>query len=274
MMDTPNSLIDKRIFTLHHSFLIHFLRAGDAHSIHSPFVFSLYQDVIQADNRAEVVFKAIELRRKALRQNNQQIAITDFGAGSRTTGSRQATRLVADIARRSLKPARYGRLLYRLVRRFAAGGIVLELGTSLGLTTAYLSTAQPAQLITFEGCPETTAIAQQQFDHLTLSHIQTVVGNIDETLASALTHLPRVDLAFFDANHRFEPTVRYFEQVLPKVHNDSVFIFDDIHWSAAMEQAWATIQAHPVVTISIDLFGIGLIFFRREQSKQQFVLRF
>ncbi len=101
-----------------------------------------------------------------------------------------------------------------------------------------------------------------------------VTGNIDQTLAAHVPALESIDLVFFDANHRYEPTLRYFETCLPKTHNDSLFVFDDIHWSAEMERAWAEIKAHPAVTVTIDLFWVGLVFFRREQPKQDFVLRF
>jgi predicted O-methyltransferase YrrM len=282
------SLIDTILSIIHYQ-----LSITGVHSIHSPFVFALYQEVIRPDYRADPVFKQIEAARKGLLSSSQRIQVTDFGAGPRLAGSRLAgpdslpepnnhntrTRSVADIARRSLKPARYGRLLHRLVRRFAAGGTVLELGTSFGLTTSYLAAetsgrTHPAWLVTFEGCPETAAIARQQFERLGLSNIEIVVGNLDETLGPTLSGLDTVDLVFLDANHRFEPTVRYFEELATKAHNDTVFVLDDIHWSDEMEQAWDTIQAHPAVTVSVDLFGVGLIFFRREQSKQHFVLRF
>ena len=128
--------------------------------------------------------------------------------------------------------------------------------------------------MTFEGCPQTAAIAEENFRQLGLSNVEIVVGNIDDTLAPALAASPPIDFAFFDANHRYEPTVRYVETCLAHIHNDTVFVFDDIHWSAEMEQAWAYIQAHPSVSLTVDLFWVGLVFFRHEQPKQNFVLRF
>ncbi|RYF62388.1 MAG: SAM-dependent methyltransferase, partial [Cytophagaceae bacterium] len=89
-----------------------------------------------------------------------------------------------------------------------------------------------------------------------------------------IASLNPVDFVFFDANHRYEPTVRYFEICLTNIHNDTVFVFDDIHWSDEMEQAWAYIKVHPSVSVTVDLFWVGLVFFRREQPKQDFILRF
>lgn len=220
------------------------------------------------------MFAPIQRLRKELRKNRQLITVTDFGAGSKINSSRQ--RSIGDIARNSQKPARFGRLLFRLVQRFQAK-TVIDLGTSLGITTAYLAKAsQPfdGRVLTFEGCPETAAIALQNFDQLGLPNVTIVVGNINETLEPQLSTLSSVDFAFFDANHRYEPTVRYFETCLTKIHNDTVFVFDDIHWSDEMEQAWNHVKRHSAVSVTIDLFWVGLVFFRKEQPKQDFILRF
>lgn len=249
-------------------------RARDEHSLHSPFLFALYTQVIRPRNGSKGPFKAIQSLRKQLNRNRQQITITDFGAGSKVNASRQRT--VGDIARHSIKSARFGRLLFRLIQWVGAKTIV-DLGTSLGVTTAYLAEAanpHGGRVLTFEGCPETAAIAQQNFVQLGIQNVTVVVGNLDETLASELASLTTVDFVFFDANHRYEPTVRYFETCLSAVHNDTVFVFDDIHWSTEMEQAWAYIKRHPRVIVTIDLFWVGLVFFRREQPRQDFILQF
>ncbi len=209
-----------------------------------------------------------------MRRRRDRIAITDFGAGSKVNASRERT--VGDIARNSQKPARFGRLLYRLARHVNAS-TVLDLGTSLGLTTAYLAEAarlNDGRVLTFEGCPETAAVARDNFCRLDLLNTTVVVGNIDETLPEQLAALKTVDFVFFDANHRYEPTVRYFETCLTKKHNDTVFVFDDIHWSDEMEQAWDYIKKHPAVSVTVDLFWVGLVFFRHEQPRQDFILRF
>lgn len=154
---------------------------------------------------------------------------------------------------------------------------MLDLGTSLGITTAYLAKAvEPfgGRVITFEGCPETARLAGRTFAQLDCSHVQQVIGDLNETLSPTLQKLPPLDLVFFDANHQYEPTIQYFTVCLDHIHNDSVFIFDDLYWSAGMEQAWNAIRRNPVVTVTVDLFGVGLVFFRREQPKQDFILRF
>lgn len=256
------------------AYLRYLARARDEHSLHSPFLFTLYTNVIRADSRREPAFRNMRALRNELRRSRQTIQITDYGAGSKVNPSRERT--IGDIARHSQKPARFGRLLFRLIRQFRAKTVV-DLGTSLGLTTAYLAEAarpQGGQVLTFEGCPQTAAVARQNFERLNLPNVTVVTGNLDETLPASVAALDRIDLAFFDANHRYEPTLRYFETCLAKAHNDSVFVFDDIHWSTEMERAWTDIKAYPTVSVTIDLFWVGLVFFRKEQPKQDFVLRF
>ncbi len=203
--------------------------------------------------------------------SREEIEVTDFGAGSRVTSSNR--RRTRDIAHHSQKNARIGQLLYRLVSHFEPRTI-FDLGTSLGVTTLYLASPnQKAKVFTFEGCPQTLHKAKEHFAHMGYGHIEPVEGNLDETLRAMLERIDKLDFAFFDANHRLEPTMRYFRDCLPKAHEDSVFVFDDIYWSSQMMAAWEQIKSHPAVTLTIDLFYVGLVLFRRKQPKQHFKLR-
>lgn len=255
------------------AYIKYLLRAGNEHSIHSPFLFDLYTKIIISKKDQNPDYAALKTLRKELLQSNQQIEILDLGAGSRINKSN--IRTIKTIAKNAEKPEKFGRLFNRLIRRFQPQTI-LELGTSLGLTTLYMSRAKPdSHIISFEGCPETAKIARQNFDKSGADNIEIIVGNIDETLPNELKKLSKgLDYAYFDANHRYEPTVRYFETCLPYATNDSLFIFDDIYWSPEMTKAWEYIKAHPQVTLTVDLFWIGLVFFRKEQVKENFTLRF
>lgn len=204
-------------------------------------------------------------------QSRQQLHITDYGAGSKVNHA--PVREVRDVAQHSKKSARLGRLFHRLIERFGYQHI-FDLGTSLGMSTLYLATGHPqARITTFEGCPQTAEVARQNFEQYGANNIQIIVGNLDQTLPDKVALTPKIDFAFFDANHRYEPTLRYFETCLAKAHNDSLFVFDDIHWSDEMEAAWTYIKAHPSVSVTIDLWAVGLVFFRQQQPKQDFILR-
>lgn len=243
--------------------------AKTAHGIHSPFVFELYNEVINKKGNY-YSFDKIELLRRKLLISNREIDVTDLGTGI------SGKRMLREIAERSAKDKKYCELLFRLTYHFKPATI-LELGTSLGISTAYLASANPnAKVITIEGCPQTADEAKKNFESLGLNNIESMVGNFDDKLSVVLRQLPTADcrLVFFDGNHRKEPTLRYFNQLLEHTTNDSLFIFDDIHWSDEMEQAWEEIKSHPKVSVTIDLFFLGLVFFRKEQAKENFILLF
>jgi predicted O-methyltransferase YrrM len=175
--------------------------AQDEHGLHSPFVFELYLRLIKKD----VVlpeFEAIQQIRAAMQQSRELIEITDFGAGSKVNASRK--RMVRDVARNSEKSPRLGRLFHRIIRHFGHE-YIFDLGTSLGLTTMYLATANPAaKVTTFEGCPQTAEVALRNFRaNKAMKAPEIVVGNLDQTLLEQVALVPRLDFVFFDANHRF-----------------------------------------------------------------------
>lgn len=255
-------------------YLKYYLKASNSkgHGMHSPFVFEFITKVLN-DDRHFYAYDSIEQIRQLLLLDHKELLIEDFGAGSRV--KKENTRKISDIAKSSLKPKKFGQLLFRIVDHYSPATIV-ELGTSLGITTAYLASAKEGtRVTTMEGAKTVAAVARQNFEQLHLTNISLVEGNFDETLPSVVDQLKSIDLAFIDGNHRYEPTARYYRELLPAVHEYSVLIFDDIHWSKEMEQAWDTIKADDAVTLTIDLFFIGLVFFRKEQKvKQHFSIRF
>lgn len=243
------------------------------HGVHSPFVYDFIKNILN-DKRQFDCFRYIESIRTELRNNNTEIDVPDFGAGSRIQLNNK--RKISAIAKSSLKPKKYSQLIFRIVHYFKPNSI-LELGTSLGITTSYLAFANPsANIISMEGAPEIANVARNTFQQLYLSNIKIVEGNFDETLPSTISNkLSTVDFVFIDGNHRKQPTLNYFYQLLNKSTQSTIFIFDDIHWSKEMEDAWKEIQQHSSVTLTIDLFFIGIVFLRTEQKvKEHFTIRF
>jgi len=246
---------------------------GRGHGVHSPLVFEFITQVL-TDRTAYPHYGRLEAKRRQLLRDPALLQVEDFGAGSRVHPVRN--RKVKDIAASSLKPAKYASLLYRMVRHYQPA-TVLELGTSLGVTAAYLASALPehGRLITCEGAPAVAAKARSVFQELDLRQIRIVEGNFDETLPALLRELKQVDFAFIDGNHREEPTLAYFHTLLGYTQSRSILVFDDIHWSAGMEAAWKKICEHPAVTLSIDLFFIGIVFLSPDiKVKQSFSIRF
>lgn len=240
--------------------------------MHSPFVFDFILNVLNNKSDYQAPNEIESLRAQLLR-DKREIEIQEMGAGSRTSSSNK--RAVRAVAKSALKSKRLAQVLYRLAKHYQPKNVI-ELGTSLGLTTAYLSKAIPAsEIVSVEGNPPTAAIAEENFKKLSCTNIRLVQGNFDTVLPSILEQHSVVDLTYIDGNHRYQPTMDYFHQLLSKSNSDTILVFDDIHWSIEMEKAWEEIKSHPSVQYTIDIFFLGFVFFRNEfKVKQDFSIRF
>jgi len=266
---------------------------GRGHGVHSPFVYELVRNVL-CDRTVYAPYLAIEGLRKQLLKDEGAIEAEDMGAGSVRSGIPMAggaraasdarVRRVADIARHAAKPARLGQLLFRLARYYRPA-VAVELGTSLGLSAAYLAAGvregrreggvQSGKLWTIEGSRAVAERAAGHLEGLGLDGVEVVTGNFDVVVQPLLERIGPVELAFVDGNHRYEPTLRYFDILMRHSGRSAMLIFDDIHWSADMERAWAQIKADPQVMLTIDLFFFGLVVRGEEfKVKQDFTIRF
>ncbi|HEY4327413.1 MAG TPA: class I SAM-dependent methyltransferase [Mucilaginibacter sp.] len=251
-------------------YLLHRFKAKNRHGLHSPFVYRL-ADKVFYDFGDKKVYDEAENLRKQLLIDNRIITITDLGAGSLINKNNQ--KKIGDLAHNALKSPKLAQLLYRLAADLKPQNII-ELGTCLGITTVYLQKAAPqANIYTLEGCPQTAGIAQETFEKSGTNKIELITGNFDDTLPSVINKLDKLDFVFIDGNHQKDATLKYFEWCLPKVHENTILIFDDIYWSEGMKEAWNKIKAHPKVTVTIDLFWIGLVFFREGQATEDFLIK-
>lgn len=250
---------------------MHIFQSNSRHGVHSPFVYQLVDKTLYSFQPRSYEQGIEELRGK-LKRDKRMVKVLDLGAGSMLNTNKE--RPVSSIARNALKPVRIARLLGRIAAEFEPESII-ELGTCLGITTAYLAKSSPnSQIITVEGCPETGKIAQENFHALGLNKIDLRIGNFDQVLPGLLKEQSAVGLLFIDGNHTKAATLHYFQTALPYIKENSVLIFDDIYWSKEMKEAWKEIKDHPAVTVTIDLFYIGLVFFKKDQQKENFKIRF
>lgn len=255
-----------------YSLYLLFARHRGGHGIHSPFVFDLLTNVIEKDEKQFYIFREIENVRSQLLCSKQKIKITDFGAGS--SAMKGSIRKISDLVKYAAVQPKYGQLLFRLVNHFQPR-IILELGTSLGFSSIYLAAAnRKATVTTIEACSNIAKQAEHNFLFLKQQNITLLNQSFEEGLPTFLQKVPKLDFVFFDGNHRKQPTLNYFYLCLEKVHNDSILVFDDIHWSVEMEGAWNEIKKNEKVVVTIDLFQFGLVFFRKEMSKQNFVIKY
>ena len=253
------------------TYIEHRFKANTLHGTHSPFVYKFLDEVVYND-RHFYAYDTITQRRNELLADHSRIEILDLGAGS--TVNRSKSRRVSDIAQNSLKNEKISKLLFRLVDHFQPKTMI-ELGTSFGISGLYQALAfKGGMLHTCEGCHETAKIAQATFDKAEVKNVKLHVGDFSEVLQPVLDGVEKVDFAFLDGNHQYQPTLAYFNQILSKCHEGTVMIFDDIYWSKGMAEAWEKVKSNDLVSYTIDMFHIGIVFFRKGQEKEQFKIRF
>ncbi|MFO8002125.1 MAG: class I SAM-dependent methyltransferase [Marinilabilia sp.] len=238
--------------------------------IHSPFVFYLVREIFY-EGHPFYAFKTIEAARRMMLKNKQTVYTGSFGASSAVGGR---TRTIKELVASGSLPPKYGRLLFRLINHFSVRNIV-EIGTGTGVGTLFLALPDSsARITTVEGNHQLSHVAQRLYEVVDVKNVTVVNGIFRQVLPEIVDGYDCLDLVYFDGDHRYSSTLEYFEMCLRKIHNDSIFVFDDIHWSCEMEKVWKEISCHPRVTVSIDLYRIGIVFFRRECSKQHYVVRF
>ena len=235
--------------------------------IHSPFIFKLVTDVIE-EQTPYYKYSLIEKVRRLLLKSDKEVYVENFGTG------KSGREKISTIVKRSSKSKAYAQVLFRIVHFYKSQNI-LELGTSFGLTTMYLAAPDSkSKVVTIEGCKEIAEYAKLSFLRAGFKNIHVEIGNIDTCLPKVLSGFERLDFVFFDANHRKEATLNYFNLCLPKSHAKSVFVIDDIYWSKEMSQLWEEIKKRPEVCVTIDLFSYGIVLFDPDLQKENYTLFF
>jgi len=245
-------------------------RSSNQHGVHSPFVYDVITKCFY-DKKNYEAYSVLKSFRKRLYDNELVIFVQDFGAGSRIFKSN--ARQINKVAKTAGITKKRAELLFRLTQYFQPKSI-LELGTSLGMATSALRKGNPeASITTIEGCKETSDVAKEQFDFFKLNNIRLVNSEFDSALNASEIKDSKFNFMYLDGNHNKEATLKYFDTLLKNTNNETVMIFDDIHWSKDMTEAWDIIKEHPQVTVTIDTFYWGLVFFRKEQKKEHFSIR-
>ncbi|PQB03862.1 O-methyltransferase [Aureitalea marina] len=238
------------------------------HGIHSPFVYEFQQRCVKDRNRYPE-YKILEQHRMALLNRRDAIEVTDLGAGSRVF--RSDVRSVRSVARNAGIGSHRQQLLFRLCRYFNIGS-ALELGTSLGMGSLAIKLACPeVHLVTVEGCPNTAHVAEAEWLHTGVDGIDLRRQSFEEFFETLEEE--RFDLIYIDGDHSYAGTMAAFDRFEANCTENGMMIFDDIYWSQEMTRAWEEIRQNPRISVSIDSFGWGIAFFRREQEKQHFYLR-
>jgi predicted O-methyltransferase YrrM len=258
-------------------FLIRYIqyltKSKTRYRIHSPFVYEFINKVLR-DKTNYKDFEKLWEHRCELADSNELIETVDFGSGAGDKQYETKVLPIKQIVSRRSHPKNRLELLYRIANYFTPN-VILELGTSAGISTTYLKAGSPkSTLITMEGCSNLANSSENSFIKLGYDDIKIAIGNFDNNLEKVLKDFKSLDLVFFDGNHREEPTLRYYESCIKLSNESTIFVFDDIYWSAGMERAWDKIKSDPRVSVTIDLFWFGLAFFRKGIEKQNFIIRY
>ena len=246
---------------------VRFFRAAvTKYQLHSPFVFDLACAVLE-DKRWYYAFGEVESMRQKMLASEVALNVTDFGIGHSARPKKRSVRSMARLAGSSKEQ---GRMLFRMANHLGPKKM-LELGTSVGIGAMYLSSAvRDAQFISLEGSPEVAQVARLNLEWMGLDkHASVWEGPFEQRLLPALQTLQRLDLVFFDGNHRPEPTLGYFEACLAYSHEKTAFVFDDMHGSAGMSEAWEQLKNHPRVTLTIDFFELSVVFIDPDFREKQ-----
>ena len=251
-------------------------RNTGGHGIHSPYLFEWVRMVLHDENVYYAWEKIEEVRTRML-ADEREVAFVDYGSGGKRKSENRDGRKVCDIAKWSLAKKKYAQMMARLVNWLGTSNSlnIVELGTSLGVTTAYLAAVDSRnKVVTCEGCPAVAAIAKENWNALGLSNIECVVGEVTvDSLQLTVDSLRRIDVAFIDANHTYAGTRVYFNVLAEKMHEKSVMIVDDIHYNEEMERAWREICEDERVTSTMDLYQMGLVFFDKNYWRKNYKIR-
>jgi predicted O-methyltransferase YrrM len=218
------------------------------------------------------VVLTVEQIRKQMLADKRTISVCDLGSGSLSLNTK--TRKVTHIAKHTPVSRKYGKLLSNMASEFG-DKLIIELGTSLGISTMYMAASNPdATVYTMEGCRETAAIAEQNFSNARLGNINMLQGSFDDILPRLRSEGITPGLVFIDGNHRKEPVIKYFNLITEFSDSKTVVIIDDINHSAEMKEAWNTLKNDTRVSVSIDIFQMGILFFREGINRISYTIRY
>ncbi len=242
------------------------LKAKSIFNVHSPFAYELLEFLRKkpVSHHCRRYDKYVS----RLKRSKTVIDTVDFGTGAGNSEYKTKKMEVGKIVQQRSHKTKQLHILYRL-SNYLRPNTILEFGTAVGVSAVYIKKSIPnSRMVTMEGCTALADRAKRTFKDLHVHNVEISIGNFDVILPDVLKSFDKLDMIFFDGNHREKPTLKYFDKCISLAHEDSVFIFDDIHWSTGMEKAWKTIQNDNRVTLTIDLYWFGLIFFKKGIVKQ------
>jgi predicted O-methyltransferase YrrM len=290
------------------AYLRHLLtaRSTAGHGVHSPYIYDFLTKVIRNKTDVKIVNQVVSLRRTML-SDKRSIMVTDLGAGSVTRAGGE--RRVAEIARTAALPAKEAGLLSRIVKsmehagdppdggetvpqsgralsreqgarttghgaRSGENGIILELGTSLGISTLALALAAPERrVITVEGCPVLAAIARENLLKYGAANAEVLAMEFSAAIESLRNEGLSVSFAFIDGNHRGTALTEYVSKIA-SMGEDMIIVADDIRLTKEMFRAWRSVAASGIATVSMETLRLGILFIKHGITPGRYRIRY
>lgn len=248
-----------RILKFMLGFPLFYLSSRTWKAIHSPYLFRFFQFVFD-NERKYYIFDAIERLRENLLFDDTIITFQDHGGRGKT--AIEQSKRVRQAARTSLSGSGHCAVRFRIALMISAKNM-LELGTSFGISTAYLaSTGKNVYVDTIDASESHIRYARGIARALKMENITFHCGEFEKVLPSLLVEGRKFDYVILDGNHRKAPTLKYFELILPALSDNAVILVDDIRWSDEMLEAWRHLKGHARVGATVDLYRYGLLFMR------------
>ncbi len=251
------------------SFFCFILKSKNEHGVHSPFIFDLITTCfyVKKNNHDLTILSNYK---EDLSKNSSLQEIYDFNFLSNILLSekKKKEKIIKDFGVSNKRT----RLLINLIQYLKPRSI-LEIGTSVGINTVTLASAlENFKIITVEENEQSTNISRELFKKYNLKQIELLSGKLDDVLPDVFKK-NTFDFICFKNHGLTKKVLKYFEASVSSIHNNSVCLFKNIHIDKESDQVWEQIKKHEKVTVTIDTFKWGLVFFRKEQEKEHFIIR-
>lgn len=242
----------------------HLLRSVSRYRIHSPYIYSLITKGLKSSLSPEASLSMRQLKKNI--HGVPPFTSEDAGTGvNRTLGGPQLLKMGISHP--------YGKMLYGISKHLKPNNI-LEIGTSAGISAAYMALGNPhAKIKTVEACKNKALIAKDLMEKNNFHNVSVIYGYGNEVLDQLAKENYKAQMVYVDADHSWEGTVGFFHQLTRLTTRESIIILDDIYWSADMQRAWKHITNQKQVTLSLATMRLGMVFFHPKRTKQQLYLQ-
>ncbi len=196
---------------------------------------------------------------KMLSKDSTVLKVKDEGAGSKIL--REDKRVVSEIYKSSASSLKYCSLYQKVIKKFKINS-VLELGTSLGISTLSFALARDGvRVTTIEACPQTLRYTRSNFNNLGLNNVEFINNTFDSVFDNEILKGRSFDMIFLDGNHQYRSTLNYYHYINENLSaGQCIYLFDDINWTIEMYRAWKEISAMNRKYLRINTGRQGIVF--------------